>query len=156
MADTKTPEPKQQVNVDAKELIKELLPMLAALEGMRPKPEAERPRVQAPAIRQICHVCRQALAGCEGKHVQLVVYPQRYPEHGQFFQGVFLNGVKYLSNDDGHEITVPANAANSIRQLVQNFENNEQETRIGRKAERYSGSLGPGGSAVNPQHIGWR
>jgi hypothetical protein len=86
----------------------------------------------------------------------MVVFPRRYPEHGQFFQGVYLNGVKYLSNDEGHEITVPEIAAGSIAQLVQNFENNEQETRIGRRAERFSGTLSPAGSAVTPQNIGWR
>lgn len=110
----------------------------------------------APPSNAKCHVCSQSYSGCEGKHVSMVVYPQRYPEHGEYFQGATLNGVRYLSNDEQHEILVPENAVGTISQIVRNFEDNEQDTRIGRKAERRSGVIGPNGSSFNPALKAWR
>lgn len=136
----------------------DLLPAAIAAATLAAKPEAPRPQLQAPApSREICYQCGQALrTGCFGKHAEMVVFPQRHPEHGDFFQGVILNGVRYLSNDESHKVLVPENAVSNISQIVQAFEQNEQEVRIGRKAERYSGRVSPSGSSVTPQTQGWR
>lgn len=137
--------------------MQELLPFIAALAQTK-APEAPRPQLHAaPPIRQTCHMCRQdAVTGCGGKHTEMVVYPTRYPEHGRFFRGVILNGVTYLSNNEGHKIVVPEPAANTIAQIVANYEDNEQATRIGRRAERHSGSIGQGGTGFTPANSAWR
>lgn len=143
--------------VDAKALVSELVPTLLALENLRSEQAIKRQQltVAAPPNRRICSACGQdADNGCMGKHTKMVVFPQRYPEHGEFFQGVFLNGVRYLSNDDQHEVTVPENAANGILQLVQAFENNEQTTRIGRRAENHASLVG--GNSHSQRSLGWR
>ena len=160
MADPKTPEAKSAVppSVDAKELVKELMPYLAALAQMKaPEPERPRVHVQAPVNRRICHVCRQdADTGCGGEHEEMVVFPTRYPEHGKFFRGVILNGVTYLSNNESHKVLVPARAVPTIQQIVIAYEDNEQATRIGRRAERHSGSIGNSGTGFNPANSAWR
>lgn len=143
----------------AKAIAEEMLPTFMAAQQLANRQAAdERPQLHAPApIRETCHVCGQALkTGCMGEHEMAVVFPKRYPEHGDFFQGVILNGVKYLSNDDQHKIPVPKNAVATIEGFVQAFENNEQETRVGRKAERYSGRVTPNGAQFVPQAKGWR
>lgn len=103
-----------------------------------------------------CIECGQVLTGCGGKHVQMVVYPQRYPQHADYFPGVVINGIRYLSNGDGHRVTVPAEAESTISGIVSNFEQNEQELATGRKAERHSGHVGPGGTSVQPANQAWR
>lgn len=146
------------VRTAARMLAEELLPaaIAAALAAQKQQAPERRVQLQAPST-EICHQCGQALrTGCEGKHEEMVVYPTRYPEHGEFFQGARINGVTYLSNDENHKVLVPANAVGGIMQLVQGFENNEQETRIGRKAERHSGVVGPSGARTTPQMKGWR
>lgn len=125
----------------------------ATKQGMAPQAAAS-PRPRGPGPR--CHQCSQSLSACEGQHAKMVVYPQRYPEHGEFFQGAKINGVRYLSNNEQHEILVPAEAVATISNLVKAFEQNEQETRIGRKAERRSGSVGPHGSNFSPAQKAWR
>lgn len=120
------------------------------------QPQAASPSRPQPPNRERCSACGQAKSGCEGKHTMLVVYPQRYPEHGEFFQGAKINGVRYLSNNENHEILVPTLAVDTIRNLVRAFEQNEQEQRVGRKAERRSGSVSPYGSNFNPALKAWR
>lgn len=125
----------------------------ATKQSQQPVASSSRPQ---PAVRERCHVCGQARSGCGDKHAKMVVYPQRYPEHGEFFQGAKLNGVRYLSNNESHEIVVPENAVPTIANLIRAFEQNEQESRVGRKAERRSGSIGPHGSNFNPALKAWR
>lgn len=141
-----------------KEIAEQLIPaaVAAAVMATQKKPEPERPRLQAPRAAPRCHECGQQLTACEGKHVEMVVFPMRYPQHADFFPGVFLNGVRYLSNDQGHTVKVPAIAEGTIRAIVQGFETDEQARAVGRKAERHSGVVSPHGTAVTPANHGWR
>lgn len=99
-----------------------------------------------------CPECKQPKMGCGKKHKQVVVYP-RNPRHARFFQGVRLNGVRYISNGPGHAITVPADAP--IEHLIQTFEKNEDEQTNGRVVDHNSGVLGRK-SAVNRATKAWR
>lgn len=121
---------------------------------------AGKPRAAAstPArTRRVCTECKQdADTGCGGKHAKIVVFPQRYEEAQEFFPGVFINGVRYLSNDASHEVVVPLNAAGDILNTVQRFEQNEHEMRSGRTKKHHSGSVGPNGASVNPATAAWR
>lgn len=103
-----------------------------------------------------CHECGQLVSACDKKHVQMVVYPLKYPQYADYFPGVFVNGVRYLSNDDGHPITVPAVAQAEIAGHVAGFERNEHEMANGRVAERHSGVVSPHGTAFNPASAAWR
>ncbi len=103
-----------------------------------------------------CTECGQKVTGCEGKHAKMVVYPVNYPQYADYFTGVILNGVKYLSNDGGHEVVVPANCVGTINAIVAGYEKNEQEMAIGRRAERHSGHVTPRGSSVQPANQAWR
>ena len=103
-----------------------------------------------------CHECGQLVSACDRKHVQMVVYPLKYPQYADYFPGVFVNGVRYLSNDDGHPITVPAVAQAEIAGHVAGFERNEHEMANGRVAERHSGVVSPHGTAFNPASAAWR
>ena len=111
---------------------------------------------RAGSVLRKCHDCGQAETGCEGKHVQMVVYPTRYPQHADYFPGVIINGQRYLSNDSGHKVTVPANCEASILAIVAGFEQNEQDMATGRKAERHSGRVSPHGANVQPANQAWR
>lgn len=117
---------------------------------------APAPTRAGPVPQQKCHDCGQVRSGCEGKHVLLAVYPQRYPQHADYFPGVILNGVKYLSNNGSHKILVPANAESTILGVVAGFEQNEHEMANGRKAERHSGHVSPHGASVQPANQAWR
>lgn len=118
------------------------------------------PRVASPppAVRKTtCTECGQILeTGCKGKHVQMVVFPQRYPEHAEFFQGVFLNGRRYLSNDENHKVVVPEECVALFNQIIQTFEQNEQDQRVGRSHQHRSGTVSPNGSSFNPARAAWR
>lgn len=99
-----------------------------------------------------CTLCKQQLLGCMGEHRFMAVYP-RNRRHGKYFQGVLINGVRYLSNSLAHKIWVPANA--SIEYLIQQFEINEEETMNGRTFEHDSGAIG-GSTSFNPATGAWR
>lgn len=115
------------------------------------------PHVEAAPSKEKCHDCGQVRAtGCKGEHVEMVVFPTRYPHHADYFRGVQLNGVTYLSNDAGHKVLVPANAESTIAGIVATFEQNEQDQAMGRKAERHSGTVSPHGNRVNPATAAWR
>lgn len=136
-----------------KSVMDQALPAVAsAFAANQPKPQAYVDPRGAPNHGEVCGVCRQYVKACEGKHVDLCVYPSRYPEFGEFFQGCRINGVTYLSNDESHTVPVPANAAPYIQQMIEAFANNERETRIGRKKIHNSGNL----HAPNPAQVGWR
>lgn len=141
-----------------KDVSEQLIPaaIAAVMTAQKGQAPAERPRAHAPMAAPRCHECGQQKTACEGKHVKLVVFPIQYPQHADFFPGVFINGVRYLSNDGGHAITVPEVSANEIAAIVRGFEKNEQEMAVGRKAERHSGVVSPHGSATVPQTVGWR
>lgn len=108
-----------------------------------------------------CTDCRQvrdngAGGGCQGRHIEMVVFPQRYPQHADYFPGAIINGIRYLSNDSGHRILVPADAEATILGLVGGFEQNEQDMAVGRKREHHSGRVSPNGSSTVPAVAAWR
>jgi hypothetical protein len=155
MSDDKKPAPQEQLTM--KQVVEQLIPAaiaaaVSATQKQQPAPQAA-PRVGAP---QRCTACNQQLTACSGKHVEMVVYPTRYPEHADFFPGAIINGAKYLSNDENHKVLVPENAAGTIKQIVQAFEQNEHEMQAGRKAQRHSGVVTPHGAAVTQANAAWR
>lgn len=126
----------------------ELIPAVAAATAStRPAPAPAR-----QARSGVCTTCRQRLSACHNEHEDIVVYPTKYEEFGEFFVGVILNGVRYLSNDASHKVTVPKCAVSDILNIVKNFENNERDTRMGRKAQHNSGNA----RSPNPAISGWR
>lgn len=111
------------------------------------------PQHRAP---QRCTECGQQATACEGKHVDMIVYPTRYPQHADYFRGVILNGITYLSNNEGHKVRVPAAAESNILQIVQAYEQNEQEMQLGRSKQHHSGHIGPNGSSTSQAQMAWR
>lgn len=128
---------------------------VAATQGSRQSaPQAQ--ASPAPARHEKCHDCGQVRTGCEGRHVDIVVFPTRYPHHAEYFSGVQINGVRYLSNDASHRVCVPANCESSILNIVSAFEQNEQDQAMGRKASHHGGRVGPNGSQTKPANAAWR
>ena len=109
-----------------------------------------------PPSNDRCPTCSQLTSACRDEHVEMIVYPTRYEEHAQFFPGAIINGVKYLSNDASHRVPVPKVSEAAVLEIVRNFENNEQDTRLGRKAERRSGVVTPHGAQFSPANQAWR
>lgn len=135
----------------------EIVPLaVAAAINARGDSQPQRIVEARPRAKADCPDCGQDLRGCEGKHTLMVVYPQRYTEHGAFFPGYILNGVRYLSNDENHQVLVPANCQSEINGAVQRFEQNEQEMIVGRKKTHHSGSISPMGARTNPADAAWR
>lgn len=133
-----------------KSIFNEGMPALAvALKGTQPQAPQGTPRRDPGAL---CPTCGQGENACKKEHVKLVVYPSRYPEFGEFFQGVIINGVRYLSNNQDHEIEVPACAATEMSNIIRTFETNERETRVGRSKTHHSGSV----HTPTPAQVGWR
>jgi len=117
-----------------------------------------------------CFLCRQRKNACGGvpahnaadpkdvlrayaaNHELLVVFPQKYPEFGDFFQGRKINGVRYLSGNSKHRVWVPRAAVGDIMRAVQEYEENERQTRMGRRKEHNSGTS----AAPAPATTGWR
>jgi hypothetical protein len=93
------------------------------------------PRV--PVIR--CNECGQDKRACKSGHKQMCVYPTRYPEFAEWFMGVYINGVRYLSDRPGHLITVPADAESGILTHIRVWEDNERTTKLGKKRRHNSG-----------------
>ena len=156
MSDDKKPAPQEQLTM--KQVVEQLIPAaiaaaVSATNKQQPAPAAQARPVGAP---QRCPECSQQRSACEGKHIEMVVYPTRYPEHADYFVGVMINGIKYLSNDDTHKVLVPENAAGAIKAIVQTFEQNEHDMATGRKAQRHSGVVSPHGAAVNQATAAWR
>lgn len=102
-----------------------------------------------------CSECLQLRLACRDKHRKIVVYP-RSAKNGQFFQGLFINGVRYLSNHSGHAIVVPENV--SVEHEIEKWEANEDALSQGRERQHNSGtiSMGGGTAGFNPAAQGWR
>lgn len=126
---------------------------IAATQASRPQAAAAPP---APLGNVRCNECKQHPNACKGAHTKMVVFPTRYPQHADYFQGVIINGVRYLSNDDSHLVTVPTASVSDILNTVAGYEINEQEMSTGRIAERHSGRASPHGTSFNPQSAAWR
>lgn len=133
-----------------KDIISELLPAFAALTKQTPQPTV--PASRGPATFNVCTVCQQNLAACGDKHADFVAFPVKYPEFGDFFQGLFVNGVKYISNDEAHSVKVPEACVPYLKQMIAQFEEQERIARTGRNKTHHSGSLG----RPTPAQIGWR
>lgn len=97
-----------------------------------------------------CHVCQQLITACKDKHVKMVVFPTRYPEFARWWPGYKLNGVRYISHTPNHKIVVPEIAISAISQAILAYEENERTVKIGRKAQRHGGSIGPHGNGGIP------
>lgn len=136
----------------AKAIAEEMIPAMAAM--VQVNQQGQNQGRQSMVHVERCQECGQAKRGCGGEHVQMVVFPTKYPEFGEWFQGCWINGVRYLSNDAGHTVTVPKNAQGGLTKMVQDFENNEREQRMGKTREWNSGSVS---SPRRPAQVdGWR
>ena len=121
------------------------------------KPQA--PKAQLDGYAQLkaggrCSACGQWRNACEDKHVKMVVFPTRYPEHAAFFTGCETNGVNYCSNDENHYVVVPEACVADIRRRIAAYENHEKVAQQGRIKNHRSGSLGPGADGVKPYNGG--
>lgn len=154
--DTKLKPAAPEAPITMKQVLELIPQMIAASVAATSKPQHAAEPAPERQGKQRCHDCGQVMSACHGKHVQLVVYPQRYEHAADYFPGVFINGVRYLSNHSTHTVTVPAESAGDIVNTVAGFEHNEQELATGRKASRHSGSVGPYGSSVSPASQAWR
>lgn len=100
-----------------------------------------------------CGECQQLLpAGCkqgEHKHKEVVLYPQN-PHYGEWFQGCFINGIRYLSDGPNHKVIVPFEA--NVEKILRDWENNEDALRHGKVTSRRSGNLS-GVSGHNPNQV---
>jgi hypothetical protein len=116
------------------ETIREAVPMavLAAQSSQRSvddQKELDLAKARA-SFGAVCHECGQAERACKGKHTQMVVYPPD-DSYAEWFTGLFLNGVKYLSDHGGHAITVPEQ--NDFAHMLNMWCKSEREMRQGRK-----------------------
>lgn len=153
MSDPKSDvKPDQSKPLTVQDLATLLPTMMAAIATASNQPKQASAPYREP-IKAKCSECGQVKTGCEGKHVKMTVLPASFQE---YFPGVILNGIKYLSNDDGHTVTVPANAESTILGIIAGYERNEQELASGRKAVRHSGVVSPGGARTMEQHSAWR
>lgn len=100
-----------------------------------------------------CGKCGQSDMRCRDQHQKMVVFPKNR-RHGKFFQGIWLNGVRYLSNNGSHSIWVPKE--NGIQNLLDVWEDNEDSLLQGRETFHDSGSIGPSGTGFKAAHGGWR
>lgn len=140
-----------------RELMEEMVPAFAAamqagvLANRPVDPRAERAAIAAGPK---CPTCRQLQRACGGKHKDIVVYPEKYPEFGAWFRGVGINGVWYRSDNGSQLVTVPESAADDIIQNVRAYEENERETRMGRSGGHNFGHIN-NPQAPSPAQ-GWR
>ncbi len=157
----KSTEVKAEPAVDAqmaavmKGIAEQIIPaaVAAAVSAMGKQQASARASQAQPVRSPTCHECGQSVSACEGKHVKMVVMPQRYQE---YFPGAIINGVRYLSNDLSHEVLVPEAAVGGITHAVHVFETNEREIETGRVAEKQSGRVSPYGSSTINQTVAWR
>lgn len=139
----------------AAEAVKALMPAVAsiALQKGQAQVVTDPRNMPRPPI-QRCDKCGQNVKACKDDgHVQMVVYPTKYPEFGDWFMGVFINGVRYLSNNAAHAVTVPRVAKSDILGMIRTWETNERELKLGRKRKRVSGNVGNGGLSRSSQPL---
>lgn len=161
------------IQATAKAVAEELAPvMMAVAKGQQPQAQGPAPR---RATGPTCSVCGQFQIACggvpriegeitkakekaanEANHELMVVYPTKYPEFGAWFQGRKINGVTYLSNNQGHKVWVPKDAVGDIQRAIESYEDNERETRMGRVREHNSGSINSPNKVADSGVGGWR
>ncbi len=138
---SETPEARDErlISATIRAVTTDLLPaMMAAMKQGTNTPQFAAAEAKIKR-RELCQVCRQAVSGCGGVHSEMIVFPQKYPEFGKWFQGVTINGVRYLSDNATDYVTVPASCVSSISNMVRAYEENERVMRMGRTAEHNSG-----------------
>ena len=129
----------------ARAAVEAMMPAVAAsIASAQPK-QAPISIDRAPHSHPRCPDCNQYQVACKGKHIQLVVYPQN-EQFADWYDGIDINGVRYISPDKNTAITVPADAASTIAKMTRDYEENEMQTRMGRKRTRNSGDV----SRANP------
>lgn len=123
-----------QVAEAVKEALKEAIPAAAmAVAAANTQKPAQAPVPRSRGDRgPVCSECRQALAGCEGKHVELLVAPASHIPWPEYYPGYLLNGVLYISRN-GRKVKVPANAAGAIVSQIERWCENERTLAEGRK-----------------------
>lgn len=138
-------------------MMEEMMPMMAAAMqmGMAANRQVD-PRAERAAVASgpRCPECKQLQKACGGEHESIVVYPVKYPEFGQWFRGVGINGIWYRSDNAGQLVTVPKVAVGDILQTVINYEENERETRMGRSGGHNFGNVA--NPVAAPPQAGWR
>lgn len=149
MADDKKTTGQRSELADAvRDILKEVLPAAvgAGLEAARQTADAKAV-AGAPPIKDLsdCTECRQKRSACGGRHRKLCVLPEDQ-EYAQWFQGLRVNGVLYLSDRPGHQITIPADL--NAEHMIEQFVRNEKELKHGRQRGRFSGAVG------NPKALG--
>ena len=120
-------------------MMEEMLPAMIAATRATSAPTG--PMRAMPPPSQGCGECGQLLVACKGEHEKVIVFPRKFPEFAEWFPGAFINGVRYLSNHGNHEVLVPKDAVGGILHIVQTFEDNERETRLGRVKHHNSGNV---------------
>lgn len=121
-------------------------------QAQQAKPHVQNVKQYSPQ----CGECQQPTSACKGKHVQMSVFPNRYPEYYEHFQGVKINGVQYICHSEGQTIAVPACAESTINLAVKQFEQEQRNINTSRSKMHNSGSIGKSGKgAVNAQSA-WR
>lgn len=141
----KTEAPAKSAAEEMREAIADGIAMGIAVAAKGNTPAPTQTRAQARQ-KKTCGECKQDLRGCEGKHRLMVVYPKK---NGRYFQGVIINGVRYLSNNKNHKICVPANA--DISNFISNWEDSEEAMKESKSREHNSGELsGSGRTSFNP------
>lgn len=124
--------------------VEAMLPtVVAMLAQQQPRVMGGRPVHQDPGPR--CHICGQYAKACGGppaegakdtNHAWISVFPRGIAGQAEFadwFTGVIINGVTYLSNGPGHRIPVPKVAEADINATVAKWSEEEVLSRVGRK-----------------------
>jgi len=137
----------QLIAATAKALMNEMIPAMIALQGAGKSPAAA--VASAPDL-GTCQACGQRLAGCKGEHEKMVVYPAKFPQYAEYFQGRFINGVRYLSNGPDHEITVPRSSVGDISYAIRVAEEEEVAARTKRTKQHNSGDVSNPHAANTP------
>lgn len=122
----------------AKAAVEAMMPAVAASIAAAAPKQAPVSIDRAPHSHPRCPECNQYIVACKGKHERIVVYPAS-DQFTDWFDGVDINGVRYISSDRNTAIVVPADAAGTIMKMVRDYEENEMQTRMGRKKVRNSG-----------------
>lgn len=146
MADEKKTQDEKMLDLAGKmaeKIVEGLIPQLVATASILQKPAPGQAPQHSPATgnKPRCQVCGQHLSSCNNEHVEMIVLPVRRPEFAQWYQGYFINGVRYLSEHAGHKVSVPKSCANDISNGVRLWEDTEAHMRQGKVADHHSGSV---------------
>lgn len=137
---------KAAASASASAAVEAMLPTIAAMMAQGqggPAPKYRPPQDPGPR----CPTCGQYLKACggpppEGKedvnHSWISVFPKgiaAQAEFSEWFTGVTLNGVRYLSAEPGHRIPVPKVAEADIIAMIERWSEEEILARTGRKVK---------------------